>query len=524
MQYDYVIVGAGSAGATLAGRLSENPAVQIALLEAGPDHRSSDAHAAMRSPNPSRIINAPDFAMFRWDTLQARRTHAQKPRLYWRGRGLGGSSTINGQIAIRGVPQDYDRWAAAGCAGWGFADVLPYFKRLETDLRYGAADYHGDSGPIPIYRAPMSNWGPVDLALAEAAIDLGYPWAPDHNAPGALGVSPYAINSRDQARVNTNDAYLDPHRGRNNLSVLCDTLVDTVLFDGDRAIGVRCVTRGRAHDVLANEVILSAGAIHSPPILLRSGIGPAEHLTALGIDVRAALPVGDSFQDHPIAAFPIVLKPSAIPPPDFRHTNCCIRYTSAMSDAGPGDMMLVAMNRLGDGLGRHTRAPSANFGLLGVWVNECFSRGTIRLASRDPTAQPIIEENMLDDRRDVLRMRDGIRRMIDLARRPGFGDIAELIATGAAGEGIDTLDSDAAIDAWALHNAGDAQHGTSSCRMGAPDDALAVVDPACRVLGFHGLRVIDASIMPSVPCANTHLTTVMIAERMAEQLKEPKGG
>jgi choline dehydrogenase len=252
---------------------------------------------------------------------------------------------------------------------------------------------------------------------------------------------------------------------------------------------------------------------------MRSGIGPEGHLRELGVEVRAPLPVGDSFQDHPIAALPIVLKESAIPPPDFRHTNCCIRYASDMGDAGPGDMMLVAMNRLGDGLGRHTRAPSANFGLLGVWVNECFSRGTIRLASTDPLAQPIIEENMLDDRSDVLRMRDGVKRAIELARRPGFGEIAELIATGASGAGLDALDSDDAIDAWAMQNAGDAQHGTSSCRMGAADDPLSVVDPQCCVLGFRSLRVIDASIMPSVPCANTHLTTVMIAEYMADRLK-----
>ena len=227
----------------------------------------------------------------------------------------------------------------------------------------------------------------------------------------------------------------------------------------------------------------------------------------------------DSFQDHPIAALPIVLKQTTIPPPDFRHTNCCIRYASGIGDAGPGDMMIVAMNRLGDGLGRHTRAPSANFGLLGVWVNECFSRGTIRLVSRDPLAAPIIEENMLDAHSDVVRLRDGIRRLIDLARRPGFGDIAELITIGAGGESLDTLDADATIDAWATNNVGDAQHGTSSCRMGAVDDPLTVVDSQCRVLGFRGLRVIDASIMPSVPCANTHLTTVMIAEYMADQLK-----
>ncbi len=514
-----MIVGAGSAGATLAGRLSEDPAIQVALIEAGPDHRSADAPAAMRSPNPSLIINDPAYAQFRWDTLQARRTRAQNPRLYWRGRGMGGSSAINGQIAIRGVPEDYDRWASAGCTGWGFADVLPYFNRLETDLRYGNAPYHGSDGPIPIYRAPMSDWGAVDLALAEAGIDLGYPWAPDHNAPGALGVSPYAINSRDHRRVSTNDAYIDPHRGRNNLTVLCDTLVDAVLFDGARAIGVRCATDGRRHDIYANEIVLAAGAIHSPPILMRSGIGPPDHLAALGIAVRAALPVGEGFQDHPIAALPIVLEAAAIPPPDFRHTNCCIRYSSEMGDAGSGDMMLVAMNRLGDGLGRHTRAPSANFGLLGVWVNECFSRGTIRLASCDPTAPPIVDENMLDDRSDVLRMRDGIERAIDLARRPSFEAIAELIATDASGAGLDALVCAEAIDAWALHNVGDAQHGTSSCRMGAPGDPTTVVDPDCRVLGVDGLRVIDASIMPSVPCANTHLTTVMIAEYMADRLR-----
>jgi choline dehydrogenase len=182
-------------------------------------------------------------------------------------------------------------------------------------------------------------------------------------------------------------------------------------------------------------------------------------------------------------------------------------------------MMLVAMNRLGDGLGRHTRAPTPNFGLIGAWVNECFSRGTVRLASADPLAQPIVEENMLDDPGDLLRMRDGIKRLIELAQRPGFADIAQFIGTSASTAGIDTLDSDAAIDAWALQNVGDAQHGTSSCRMGAPHDPRSVVDPDCRVLGVRALRVIDASVMPSVPCANTHLTTVMIAEHMADRLR-----
>ena len=208
MNYDYVIVGAGSAGATLAARLSADPAIQVALVEAGPNYRTAEAPEAMFSPNPGQIIQDPAFSRFRYDALKARRTRAQEPRTYWRGRGLGGSSAVNGQIAIRGVVEDYDDWAAMGCPGWAFDDVLPAFRRLERDLAYGDQPWHGDSGPIPIYRAPIPQWGAVDQALAEAALDLGYPWAADHNRPGALGVSPYAINSLNGRRVSVNDAYL----------------------------------------------------------------------------------------------------------------------------------------------------------------------------------------------------------------------------------------------------------------------------------------------------------------------------
>jgi len=354
--------------------------------------------------------------------------------------------------------------------------------------------------------------------LRDVCLDLGYGWCEDHNAPEGTGVSPYAMNRRDDRRISTNDAYLEPARVRSNLTIVGDALVDRVEFDGLKAVALHARARDGWQRFEAGEIFLCAGAIHSPAILMRSGVGHADDLQALGIRVVADRPVGDDLIDHPMIAMGVALKPEArAPNRESRHTNCVVRYSSGLGGAGQNDMFLIAMNLLG--YSDHT----LGFGFIWMTAYQTFSRGTLRLASRSPEVDPDVRFKMLSDERDLVRMRDGIGRLLEFERHPAIARIAERISFGnplllLQGQS-NRPPGGRELDRWMLDCCFDSQHAAGSCRMGPESDPRSVVDADCRVIGVDRLRVVDCSIMPEIVRANTHLTTVMIGEKLAAGIR-----
>jgi 5-(hydroxymethyl)furfural/furfural oxidase len=564
--YDTIIVGGGSAGSVMAHRLSASSANKVLLCEAGQDTPPGNEPPEIRDSYSGTAYFDPRF---HWTELKVttqivshNNPEADRPplRKYEQARVLGGGSSINGQLANRGAPNDYDEWEARGAAGWSWKDVLPYFKKVERDLDFDGP-LHGKDGRIPVRRIPIEHWTRHAQAAAEACKRAGYSFLPDQNGEFVEGYFPVTHSNQAEQRVSAAMGYLDTEtRRRANLTISTNTQVKELLFEGTRCVGVKAEVDGREQEFLGREVVLSCGAIHSPAHLLRAGIGPVGHLKAMGIPIVMGLEgVGQRLMDHPSIALSSFIRPGArMNAHTRRHVQVALRYSSGLSGVPGGDMFVVVLSKSA------WHAVGAQIGSLLTCVYKTYSEtGQVKLASRDPFAEPIVEFNLLSDRRDLDRLMSGFRKVAalqmsaplqavtdkpfpasysDRVRRIGVVNAKNRILTSIAAALMDgpaalrstmidrfvvegftfeqVMRDDDALEAFVRKAAIGVWHASCTCRMGRPDDPMAVVDAQGRVKGIQGLRVVDASIFPTVPCANTNFPTLMAAEKIADAMQQ----
>ncbi|MGH7097277.1 MAG: GMC family oxidoreductase [Stellaceae bacterium] len=563
MAYDFIIVGGGSAGSVLAHRLSAKSSNKVLLCEAGQDTPHGKVPPEILDSYPGTAYFDPRF---HWTELKVHteivshnRPEERPPlRKYEQARVLGGGSSINGQLANRGAPTDYNGWEEKGAAGWNWNAVLPYFKKVERDMDFDGP-WHGKDGRIPVRRIFPDLWAGHPKAVADAFAEAGYAYIPDQNGEWKDGYFPITISNLYDRRVSAAIGYLDPGtRMRKNLEIATSTQITGLIFEGTRVVGVKALVQGQEKEFRGNEVILSSGAIHSPAHLLRAGIGPAGPLKDLGIAVVAHVPgVGQRLMDHPSISVSSFIAPAArLNGLTRRHILVGLRYSSGIGDAPPGDMFTVGVSKSA------WHAVGEQIASLLINVYKTYSEtGQVKLASRDWRAEPIVEFNLLSDRRDLERLMDGFRRFgaMQLARAlaqatsnpfpASYSDrvrqigvvnrknerITALVAKLLDGpawlrtyminrfivEGFrfdELMTDNDRLEAFIRKAAIGVWHASCTCRMGDEDDPMAVTDNAGRVRGVAGLRVCDASLFPAVPCANTNFPTLMTAEKISDMI------
>ncbi|WP_457975632.1 GMC family oxidoreductase [Pseudomonas aeruginosa] len=492
---DVLIVGGGSAGAVLARRLSERGDRRVLLLEAGQAYPAWDYPRIIASSDSVGGDPASDWG------YQSQPGAIGHPIHAIRGKVLGGSSAINGAVAIRARREDFARW---NLPGWSYDDLLPAFRRLET-RQGGDPALHGGDGPLPVRQLSRADLSPMQRAFVDATLANGFKAIVDFDGADANGVGPYPMNVVNGVRVNTGMAYLDNAvRGRANLSIRGDALVDRVLFEGKRAVGVRLASGEEIH---AGEVILSAGAYGSPAILLRSGVGPADELKALSIPLLADLPVGRRLKDHPFYYNAYAARPERIGA-QSPVIGAKLWTHSSRAQNGELDLHITATH-----LFPAEMSPTGVGFVLAVALTRPQSLGTVRLASRDPAVAPLIDLNFLAEAEDRARLLEGVK----LARRIGRSEPLAGLIHAELGPGPEAR-SDAQIEAAIRATLDTYHHPTSSAPMGRAGERWAVVDLEGRVHGLQGLRVIDASIFPDAISVATNITTIAVAEHLAQHI------